>query len=342
MREKRATSYDVAKLAGVSQSAVSRTFSPTGSVSRKTREKVLAAAQTLAFAPNPIAQSLSIGRSQLVGLVVTQYAQQTYPIALKSAVDVMAETSDSILLQIVDSSDRGDQAIAQLLSKRVDMIICTAGLTVAAAEQCNDAGVPLVLINRRLKVPGVDHVSSPHAAVMEEVVDMIVASGAEHTVFLDGLKESWVTAERRRGYIQACKRAGLPTPKIVPGCFDYDGGFRAVMQMSEQLSDIDAIVSANDHMAIGAIDALVYEFGLSIPEDLQIVGHDDTLTASLRPYQLTSIKQDMRRMLLQAIELAYARLKEPTRPEEDLVVNNTLVHRQTTRTGKKRQAGAEL
>ena len=208
MREKRATSYDVAKLAGVSQSAVSRTFSPTGSVSRKTREKVLAAAQTLAFAPNPIAQSLSIGRSQLVGLVVTQYAQQTYPIALKSAVDVMAETGDSILLQIVDSSDRGDQAVAQLLSKRVDMIICTAGLTVAAAGQCNDAGVPLVLINRRLEVPGVDHVSSPHATVMEEVVDMIVASGAERTVFLDGLIESWVTAERRRGYIpgvQACR-----------------------------------------------------------------------------------------------------------------------------------------
>ena len=101
MTGKRATSYDVARLAGVSQSAVSRVFSPNGSASKKTRDKVLDAARELGFVPNPIAKSLSLGRSRLAGLVVTQYAQQNYPLALKGAVDMMSETGDALPGQVV-------------------------------------------------------------------------------------------------------------------------------------------------------------------------------------------------------------------------------------------------
>lgn len=331
MRGKRATSYDVAKLAGVSQSAVSRTFSPNKSASKKTREKVHAAARELGFVPDPIAKSLSLGRSRLAGLVVTQYAQQNYPVALKSAVDVMTETGDSILLQIVDATDVGDEAIAQLLRRRVDVILCAAGLSPAAAQSCSEAGVPLVLINRRLNFPGIDQVGSAHAAIMRDVARLLVKSGARRTVFLDGRKGNWVAAERRRGYVEACGQLGLCEPDILAGDFDYDGGFNAVMQLGEAVRNVDAFVAANDPMAIGAIDALTHEFGLSIPEEVQVVGHDDTATARLRGYRLTSVRQDMRTILSKAIETAYNRLDDPNREDADMLIDSTLVQRESTR-----------
>ncbi|MCR9137633.1 MAG: LacI family transcriptional regulator [Alphaproteobacteria bacterium] len=331
MRGKRATSYDVAKLAGVSQSAVSRTFSPNKSASKKTRAKVLAAAQELGFVPDPIAKSLSLGRSRLAGLVVTQYAQQNYPVALKSAVDVMTETGDSILLQIVDATDDGDTAIARLLRRRVDVILCAAGVSEAAARTCAEASVPLVLINRRLNFAGVDQVGSNHAMVMRGVAQHLKDTGTRRTVFLDAGEGNWVAAERRRGYVAACAHVGLPEPDILVGDFDYEGGFKAVAQMGDAARNFDAFVAANDPMAIGAIDALTLELGLSIPADVQVIGHDDTAMARLRGYRLTSIRQDMRTILSKAIEMAYGRLEEPQREDADLLIDSTFVPRGSTR-----------
>ncbi len=331
MQSGRATSYDVARLAGVSQSAVSRTFSPNGSVSKKTREKVLAAAAQLNFAPNAVAQSLSLGRSKLVGLVVTQYSHLNYPVALKSAVDILAGTGDSVLLQIVDAADRGDNAVDRLLQFRVDMIISTASLTEGAATACREAGVPLALINRRLDLPGIDHVSSNHAEMMRRLALQLKATGVRGTVFLDGPEMSWVSAERRRGFLLGCDEAGLPEPNVVPGEFLYQGGYDAIRELGAGLLDADAVVSANDPMAIGAIDALRFEFGMQLPDDIQVVGHDDTPTAGHRAYRLTTVRQQMDVMLERAIELAYARLDDLGRPEADLVLDSRLVVRESSR-----------
>jgi len=331
MAGKRATSYDVAKLAGVSQSAVSRVFSPAGSASAKTRKKVLAAADELGFAPNPIAKSLSLGRSRLAGLVVTQYAQQNYPLALRSAVELMTATGDSLLIQIVDPSDMGDAAVAQLLSKRVDIILCAASLSVETAQACHDADVPLVLINRRLDVAGVDHVCSPNAGVMRDVAKLLRESGAQQTVFLGGGEGNWISTERRRGYLEACGEFGLPLPILVEGRFTYDAGTEAITSLGPSLREIDAVVAANDPMALGAIDVLRNEFGLAVPDDVQVVGHDDIEAARYQSYRLTSVKQDMRTILSKAVDLAYSRLDDRDRPDAEVVVQSTLIRRKTTR-----------
>ncbi|MEP3277629.1 MAG: LacI family DNA-binding transcriptional regulator [Stappiaceae bacterium] len=331
MMEKRATSYDVAKLAGVSQSAVSRVFSPNGSASKKTREKVLEAARELAFVPNPIAKSLSLGRSRLAGLIVTQYAQQNYPVALRSAVDVMSETGDSLLIQIIDSSDYADTAIEQLLQKRVDIVICAASITVAAAQSCKDAAVPLVLINRTLDFEWVDQVVSPNADIMHDVAEHLATTGARETLFIDGGDDNWISVERRRGYVDGCRIHGLPDPAILSSSFDYDGGLAAIADLGESVRKFDAVVAANDPMALGALDALRHDIGLDVPSDIQVVGHDDTEVARYQSYGLTSVRQDMHNMLLKAIELAYARLDEPGRDKIATEVENELLLRSTTK-----------
>ena len=331
MGRKKATSYDVARLAGVSQSAVSRTFSPKGIASKATREKVLAAAKELQFRPNALAQSLSMGRSQLAGFVVTQYAQQNYPTVLKSAVDIMAEGGDSLLLQIADASDQGDQAIARLLDRQVDTILCATGLSDAAAHLCSEAGVPLVMINRKLNVEGVDHVLSDPRDAMRHIAQGLSASGARNIVFLDGSHESWIASARRDAFLTAWAQLEESAPKIKSGGFEYEGGYRSILELRSELTQIDAVVSANDNMAIGAIDALVFELGLSVPEDLQVVGYDDTPVARLRPYKLTTVDQDMRAMISAASHLAALRLGEFTRPSATIMTPGRVVLRGTTR-----------
>lgn len=330
MAGKRATSYDVAKLAGVSQSAVSRVFSPNGSASKKTRDKVMAVARELDFTPNPMAKSLSLGLSRLAGLVVTQYAQQNYPIALKSAVDVMTETGDSLLIQIVDASDAGDSAIHRLLQKHVDFIICAASLSQAAIISCTDAGVPLVMINRPSEQRGIDTVSSPNAAIMHDVAKMLALSGARTTVFLGGGDGNWVSSERQRGFVVGCEKAGLPSPILLHNEFNYDGGMAATRAIANRIHDIDAIVAANDMMAIGAIDVLRLEYGLKIPEDIQVVGNDDTQVGQFRSFQLTTIAQDMGAMFSKAIELATSRSQKLQREDAQIIIENKLIKRAST------------
>jgi len=330
MTRKRATSYDVAKLAGVSQSAVSRVFSPNGSASKKTRDKVLAAARALGFVPNPIAKSLSLGRSRLAGLVVTQYAQQNYPLALQSAVDMMSETGDALLIQIVEPTDMGDAAIRQLVERRVDMILCAASISREAAVHCTDAGIPLVMINRQSECAGVDAVCSPNDTIMYDVVDMLNASGARQCLFLGGGGNNWVSAERCRGFVEACKAKGLPDPIVLEGAFTYAGGQSAIRALGASVAQLDAIVAANDAMAIGAMDALRLEFGLKIPEDIQVVGHDDTEAGRFLSYQLTSVRQNMLGIFAKAIELAVSRRNEYRRPDAEITVKSELVERTTT------------
>lgn len=330
MKGKQATSYDVAKLAGVSQSAVSRVFSPMGSASQKTRQKVLEAANILGFAPNPIAKSLSLGRSRLAGLVVTQYAQQNYPLALKSAADVMTETGDSLLIQFVGASDNGDDAVSQLLEKRVDLILCAAGLSRTATMKCKAAGVPLVMINRKAECDGIDIVRSPNAEIMLDVARLIHASGARAPVFLGGGARNWVSSERCRGLVAACPQVGLKEPTILEADFSYDGGRSAIRHLMSWTSDFDAIIAANDAMAIGAIDVLRHELGLKVPDDVQVVGHDDTEAGRFQSYRLTTVRQDMRKMFIKAIKLAFSRSENFDRASHEIVIQNELIVREST------------
>lgn len=331
MAERRATSYDVAKLAGVSQSAVSRVFSPNGSASKKTREKVHKAAQELGFAPNPIAKSLSLGRSQLAGLVVTQYAQQNYPVALKSAVDFMAETGDSLLIRIVDPSDAGDKAVANLLEKRVDFLLCAASLSVDSAAACHEAGVPLVMVNRTLDFPSVDSVSSPNAGTMRPIVRRLSDTGARRLIFLGGGVNNSVSHERWRGCRQACRDLQLPDPMFLECDARYGVAFSKIRDVFDGRADVDAIVSANDAMALGAMDALRFELDLKIPDDIQVVGHDDIEAARYRAYNLTTVRQDMNAMLLAAIDLAVSRLADLNRKGKEVTVPSQVIERNTTR-----------
>lgn len=323
----RATSYNVARLAGVSQSAVSRTFTPGGSVSAKTREKVLAAANELGFRPNPIAQSLSFGRSKLVGFVITQYAHQSYPVALRSAIEVLADMGETLLLQIVEYGSKGDDAVARLIYNRVDMIITAADLSVDATKACASNNIPLVAINRCLAVPGVDHIHSDNKGIMRDVTSKLIAKGVHRILFIEADTPSWVSEERKVGVVAGCEAHAVPPPKVLKGDFSYQGGVDAILANDLNWSEFDAIVSANDPMALGAMDAIRFRLGMKVPSDLMVVGHDNSPGGGQMSYDLTSVAQQMVPMVEAAIKLGTERLNDAKRDEVKLVFDSKIISR---------------
>ncbi|WP_127115164.1 LacI family DNA-binding transcriptional regulator [Shimia sediminis] len=327
MNKLRPTSYDVARLAGVSQSAVSRTFSPGGSASSKVRDKVLAAAEELGFRPNPIAQSLSLGRSKMVGLVITQFTQKNFPVALQSAVEVLGRTSESLLLQITNPESMGDEAIAKMMADRADMIISTTEISPKTAQLCVDENVPLVLINRRVDVSGIDHVASNHRGVMRKLAHRFAAKGAKRLLFLEASHKGWVNDERKTGLIEGCREAGLPDPVIQMSKYSYLGGFETVLEYGKTIGDFDALVSANDPMALGAMDALRLRLGLRIPSDIMVVGHDNSPIGRMFSYNMTTVEQQMEQIFSKAIELGFERLKNRKADDTNLFFESQIISR---------------
>ncbi len=325
----KSTSYDVASLAGVSQSAVSRVFSPGKSASPKMRAKILAAAKELNYKPNAIAQSLSRGRTRILGLVITQYAQENYPLAVQAASDILVGSEDSILIQFVDRDTIGDPAIARLLDYRVDAIICTANLTRNAATACIEQNVPLVIINRHIDVEGVDHVSTDHFASTKDIARRLSLTGSQRTAFIGGMKDNWVSQTRCAGFQEGCRLADLPEPRVIFDCFDYKCGYDAALQLAPRLKTLDAMVCINDTVAAGLMDALRFELSISVPGDIQVVGQDALFVSSLRAYQITTTQHPVEEMLKAASALAIKRIENPHAKGASITINSELIIRNT-------------
>lgn len=327
---RRKTSYDVAELAGVSQSAVSRAFSEDGSVSRKMRDKIVAAANELGYRPNPIARSLGKGQSGLIGMIINRHSQQSYADALTGITEILRQSGGGVLLQVVDADSLADESIAALLDYQVDAIICSSVISSTAADQCVTAGVALCLVNRQTESAMVDEVLSDNQDVSAAIALDLVSSGVQKAAYIYGPSSGFVSRLRFQGFCDGLVQAGLESPRKIYCDFTYQGGHDAALELLDQYPDLDAIYAATDSMAFGVMDALRYKKGIAVPTDIQVVGFDDEATAAFCTYQLTSVRQPMAAMLLKAVELVRDRIKHPKSPKHHVVMKSEIVRRQTT------------
>ena len=311
----RASSYDVARLAGVSQSAVSRAFRPGASyISEDMRQKVLAAAEQLGFRPNAMARGLATSRSGIVAVVLGTIGNPVYPAVLQALGRQLSARALQILL--LTELDAPETVVQRALQYQAEAMIVTASVNLEPsrliAARCRGAGLPLVLYNRSLPGMAVPAVTCASREGGRLVADLLLRAGHSRLAVLDGSQETSANIDKREGFGERVAAALGGPPMRETGDFSPEGGRSALLRLMRRPTPPDAVFCTNDIMAIGAIDAARHELGLRIPEDLSVVGFDDIPMAAWPSYGLTTVRQRVDAMAETAVELVCAAIAGQT------------------------------
>ncbi|WP_210529988.1 LacI family DNA-binding transcriptional regulator [Rubellimicrobium arenae] len=330
MIKRYASSTDVARLAGVSQSAVSRTYRPGASVSEETRRKVLAAADELGYRPSRIPQIMLTHRSHLVALVIGGMYNPFYSSVLEAFVARLQAEGWQPLLVHVDNDCAFDDVVPTLASYRVDAVVSAlAILSDDSVRQLEQLRIPVIAFNASSFGDRVVSVSSDNVLAARLVADHLVARGARRLGLIAGLVESSAGRERQAGFTARAGELGVPVA-IQAGGFRYEGGRAATRRLFEGPMAPDGIFAANDLMALGAIDALRVDLGLRVPDDVLVAGFDDIPSASWAAYDLTTVLQDAPRMVDEALRVLHSAAELTTARPGRIVVPPVLIIRGST------------
>jgi DNA-binding LacI/PurR family transcriptional regulator len=312
----RATSYDVARRAGVSQSAVSRAFSRNGSVSEETRSRVLSAARALGYRPNVLARSLITRRSNLVGLILANATNAYYPEVAMEITSQCARHGSRVLLFGFSSTEDITPLLEQVWSYQVDGVVACTTLSKAHERAFEDQGVPLVLYNGAPETRFASAVSVDHVDGEARLVKALWRAGARAFGVIAGPSYSWVAKTRCDAILRQLADLGAPTPVIVRGDYTYESGLQGLREALAVGPNLDAVACANDAMALGALDAARRGMGLAVPDTLSIVGFDGFGAGRWLAYDLATMRQPVERMAEAAVDILFARIEDPARPSE--------------------------
>jgi len=297
------TLKDVAERAGVSRSAVSRTFTDGASVSTKMREKVEAAAQELGYHPNALASSLTTGRTKLIGLVSNNFHN---PIFLE-VFDLFTRALQDVGLRplLVNLSDETDPAnsVRMLRQYSVDgVVVASSTLPPSFSTAFKDAGVPVVnSFGRFASAPEVDIVGIDNVECGRMAARTLVERGYTRIGFLGGPKSATSTQDRFTGFVsELVKHSGITCSHSYAGFYSFNAGRE---EMSRLLKDnpAEAYFCGDDVLSIGALSA-IKDFGLKVPEDIGIIGLNDMEMAGWENINLTTIRQPIQKIVTASIE----------------------------------------
>ncbi|WP_246032941.1 LacI family DNA-binding transcriptional regulator [Falsirhodobacter xinxiangensis] len=304
----RVTSMDVAALAGVSQSAVSRAFTPGSSLSAAKRELILSAAKKLNYVPNSIASSLTTRRTNMVAVILGNLDNPFYVLVLKALAARLQQRGTQILTFTVENGASSDDALMRVLRYQVDGIILTsAQLSTRMTSMCHDRGIPVVLFNRYIPGSDASGVRCDNAAGGRLMADALLKAGARSFAVLKGDPRGSTSQDRFQGFAERLLEDGIPRSAILEleGQSIYRGAHAAVLRafQDEGRKVPDAIFGINDTMAMGAMDALRGVMGLRVPDDVMIGGFDNIDEADYWPYRLTTVRQPAEEMADETLKL---------------------------------------
>ena len=329
------TSSEVARRAGVSQSAVSRTFTPGASISPKTREKVMAAAHELGYRPNAIARSLITNRSRIIAVVMAYLENLFYPDVLEELGRLLVKENYRLLLFTGHMDRDSDPVFDQLMQYRVDgIILASTSLSSHLSEECATAGIPVVLFNRTTERDAVSSVTTRNREGGRRIGEFLLAGGHARFGYISGVESSSTNRDRFAGYQDALTEAGHTEILVEIGNYDRAEAEAAARKLLSRDDRPDAIFVANDHMAVAVMDVARYEFGLSIPDDLSIVGYDDVGPARWTSYSITSMSQPLKRMVESTVNILIDQISSGEIEAEHRILSGDLVVRTSARLPK--------
>jgi DNA-binding LacI/PurR family transcriptional regulator len=331
-KQKKPTSFDVARLANVHRSAVSRALSGKGRVSEETRERVIKAAQELGYRVNYLARSLHDQNSGLVGIVASRLDTPYRALQVKIAARDLLNKGYCPILIVAE----GDVALSGLIDRLLNynvagMIVTSDSPPAGIIDECKRLAVPVVLVNRDVSDVQADRVQLDIEASGQMAFDMLRAAGGTRFAVLAPREQTYTVTGRARAFAACCQAAELPVTMITPHRQNYIDGLEAADLLAAQDDSIDAVFCTTDLLALGCLDGMRVTYGRQIPQDLQILGYDDIEQAGWLGNNLTTIKQDAGAAAVLAVELMQARIEDATRPFETATIPISPVWRGTTR-----------
>ncbi|MCX7521808.1 LacI family DNA-binding transcriptional regulator [Microbacterium sp. STN6] len=279
------TIYDIAELAGVNPSTVSRALSKPGRISAKTEKLIQDAAKTLNYRVNPMARALPTGRTMTLGLIIADITNPMFFDVVRGAERAARESGYTLIIAESQESGEREAATAERVAPSVDgMILVTTRL---ADEQIADLAElrPLVVINRR--IDGVDAIVPDLEPGIDQALTHLAELGHRSIGYLYGPSGSWMSSARWEALLAKSVELGMSIVEIGPGIPTLEGGRASMTRVAA--SGVSAVVAYNDLMAIGLLRA-AQEKGLRVPGDLSIVGFDDIFGSDFTSPPLSTIR----------------------------------------------------
>ncbi|WP_054950464.1 LacI family DNA-binding transcriptional regulator [Numidum massiliense] len=337
------TIKDIAKVAGVSVTTVSRALNGYADVSEKTRRKVEKIAAELDYSPNTLARSLVMNRSQTIGLLVSDFStgmvKDNFMVEVLAGINkYVAQTDYDLILFNADSTKQREKTYSQLCRERkVDGVILQGIKTDDPyLREVVESDIPCVLIDIPIESSTVGYVTTDNVLGAKKAVAHLVEQGHTNIAMMNGHNLAFVSQKRLQGYMEALKEANLSVnwDWIVNGAFEEKQAETVATALLTATPDITAIFCASDLMALGVI-AAAKKLGRHIPDDLSVVGYDDILLASYATPKLTTIAQNKVEMGYQAANLLI-RMLEGTDESHVISIDTELIVRESTSEPRKR------
>jgi len=329
----RVTSVQVAKRAGVSQSAVSRVFTPGASVSKKTADKVKKAAEELGYRPNVLARSLITGRSRIIGLLVAYLENYFYPEALEKLSNALQKKGYHVLIFMAEKTTGNiDKVLDEILDYQVDgIIMASVDISSGLAARCQAAGVPVVLFNRNQDNERLSAVTSDNVAGGRKIAEFLVRAGHQRIGYIAGWEGASTQRDREAGFRSGLVENGVELYAHETGEFRYEGAQDATRRMFATSDPPDAVFVANDHMAFAVLDVLRTELSLRVPEDVSVIGFDDVPLAAWPAYDLTTVRQRANSMVKETVATLLAHIEHRLTEPRRIAIEGPLVVRGSAR-----------
>jgi len=324
---------DIAREAGVSTATVSHVINNTKYVSDETREKVQRAIDEFNYHPNAHAQMLALGRSNMIGLLVSDISNPFFPEIIKSIeAAVFAAGYNLILLNTNYEPERALDYVRRLLQMKVaGMILMIAEFDSSLIDEFKNKKTSVVFHDLGVVGERMSNIILDYAIGIDEAVRHLVSLGHSKIVHIAGSHEIYSAGVRQQAFVDAMKKyfPDEPELKIYEGDFRFEGGRHAAHQILSEPDLPTAIVVANDLMALGAMQEFKAA-GLRIPQDISIVGFDDISFASLSEPALTTVNSPRVEIGRRAFEALALTMEKPRRMGLEIRIPTHLVERNST------------
>jgi LacI family transcriptional regulator len=309
------TIKDIARLAELNVSTVSRALSGAYGVNEETRERVLEIARKLGYRPNLIARGLVTGQSRTIGLLISDIRNVFFAEIARGAEDSASAAGYDVILCNSDlKSEKQWGYIQSLAEKRVAGIIMNSVASLSKVQQAELAKyrIPIVLLNRQTTSDQMFSTATANNFMGGELAaNYLVGLGHRVIAHITGPRQHGNLADRCRGFVKGCRSSSHEiTAVVIHGQHTHAGGYEMTNKLLSQRRDVTAIFAANDIAAFGALRAL-QEHGLSVPDDISLVGFDNVEISGIISPPLTTIDQPRYELGGAAVDILLKRSERP-------------------------------